>query len=64
MTREQGEQLTEIEKRINTMLPEYRLEDFEACRPRAPRLTVDEAKAAEDRARKGADEPRLDFSVA
>jgi ATP-dependent RNA helicase DeaD len=64
VTREQGEQLTEIEKRINTMLPEYRLEDFEACRPRAPRLTVDEAKAAEDRARKGADEPRLDFSVA
>jgi ATP-dependent RNA helicase DeaD len=61
VTREQGEQLTEIEKRINAMLPEYRLEDFEACRPRAPRPTVAEAAAA---AEKPASEPQLDFSVA
>ncbi len=61
VTREQGEQLTEIEKRINVMLPEYRLEDFEAFRPRAPRQTVEEAAAA---AQKPASEPQLDFSVA
>ena len=45
VTREQGEQLTGIEKRINTMLPEYRLEDFEAFRPRAKQPTVDELAA-------------------
>jgi ATP-dependent RNA helicase DeaD len=61
VTREQGEQLTAIEKRINTMLPEYKLEDFEAFRPRAPRPTVDEAAAAESPADR---EPQLDFSVA
>jgi ATP-dependent RNA helicase DeaD len=61
VTREQGEQLTGIEKRINTILPEYRIEDFEAFRPRAPRQTVDEiaAQRAAD-----APEPQLDFSVA
>jgi ATP-dependent RNA helicase DeaD len=60
ITREQGEQLTEIEKRINVMLPEYKLEDFEAFRPRTPRPTVEEAAAAQ----KPAAEPQLDFSVA
>jgi len=64
VTREQGEQLTEIEKRINLMLPEYRLEDFEAFRPKAPRPTVAEMEAAEAAARKPAGEPQLDFSVA
>jgi ATP-dependent RNA helicase DeaD len=64
VTREQGEQLTEIEKRINVMLPEYRLEDFEAFRPKTPRPTVAEMEAAEAAARKPAGEPQLDFSVA
>lgn len=59
VTREQGEQLTGIEKRINTMLPEYRIEDFEAFRPRAPRLTVEEMEA-----QRPVHEPLLDFSVA
>jgi ATP-dependent RNA helicase DeaD len=59
VTREQGGQLTEIEKRINTMLPEYRIEDFEAFRPRAPRPTVDEIAA-----QRAEPEPQLDFSVA
>ncbi len=59
VTREQGEQLTNIEKRINTMLPEYRVDDFEAFRPRAPRPTVEELEAQRPKA-----EPLLDFSVA
>ncbi|HXY35967.1 MAG TPA: DEAD/DEAH box helicase [Planctomycetaceae bacterium] len=63
VTREQGDQLTEIEKRINVMLPEYKLEDFEAFRPRSPRPTVEEA-AADAAAKKPADEPELNFSVA
>jgi hypothetical protein len=46
------------------MLPEYRLEAFEAFRPKAPRPTVAEAAAAEAAARKPAGEPQLDFSVA
>ena len=61
VTREQGEQLTGIEKRINTILPEYRIEDFEAFRPRAPRQTVDEIAAQRAAAEP---EPQLDFSVA
>ena len=59
VTREQGEQLTEIEKRINTMLPEYRLGDFEAFRPRAPRPTLEEVAAERAEA-----PPQLDFTVA
>jgi ATP-dependent RNA helicase DeaD len=59
VTKEQGEQLTEIEKRINTMLPEYRFPDFEAFRPRAPRQTV--AEMEKDRPQP---EPRMDFSIA
>jgi ATP-dependent RNA helicase DeaD len=61
VTRDQGEQLTGIEKRINTMLPEYRIEDFESFRPRERRPTVDEL-AAQRAAVEG--EPQLDFSVA
>jgi ATP-dependent RNA helicase DeaD len=41
VTREQGEQLTNIEKRINCMLPEYLIDGYEAYRPQAPRPTVD-----------------------
>jgi ATP-dependent RNA helicase DeaD len=59
VTREQGEQLTAIEKRINSMLPEYRYENFEAFRPRAPRPTVEELAA-----QRPVPEPQLDFSVA
>ena len=40
VTREQGEQLTSIEKRINQMLPEYQIEGFQAYRPQAPRPHV------------------------
>jgi ATP-dependent RNA helicase DeaD len=61
VTRDQGEQLTGIEKRINTMLPEYRIEDFESFRPRERRPTVDEL-AAQRATVEG--EPQLDFSVA
>ena len=43
VTREQGEQLTNIEKRINVMLPEYKVDGFEAYRPHPPRPTVEEA---------------------
>lgn len=39
VTRDQGEQLTNIEVRINTMLPEYRLPDYESARPKAKRAT-------------------------
>jgi len=37
VTREQGEQLTSIEKRINRMLPEYTVPGYESFRPRQPR---------------------------
>ncbi len=40
VTREQGEQLTNIEMRINQMLPEYHLDGFESARPRKARPTV------------------------
>jgi ATP-dependent RNA helicase DeaD len=43
VTREQGGQLTSIEIRINTLLPEYPLRDFEAARPGPERKTVDDA---------------------
>jgi ATP-dependent RNA helicase DeaD len=43
VTRDQGEHLTNIEKRINTMLPEYRVDGYEAYRPSKPRKRVDEA---------------------
>jgi len=46
ITREQGQLLTDIEKRINTMLPEYKIEGFEAYRPKAPR-PVHQPQAAE-----------------
>jgi len=42
VTREQGNHLTEIEKRINVLLEEYKIEGYEAYRQRAPRPTVDD----------------------
>jgi ATP-dependent RNA helicase DeaD len=39
VTRDQGEQLTNIEIRINAMLPEYRLPNYESARPKAKRTT-------------------------
>ena len=37
VTRDQGEQLTNIELRIDTMLPEYRIPAYESARPKAKR---------------------------
>lgn len=45
VTREQGEQLTNIEKYINHMLPEYRIEGYESYRPRKPRPTLENASS-------------------
>ncbi|HUG89556.1 MAG TPA: DEAD/DEAH box helicase [Planctomycetaceae bacterium] len=42
ITREQGELLTAIEKRINQMLPEYTIEGYDAYRARPPRPHVNE----------------------
>jgi ATP-dependent RNA helicase DeaD len=42
VTREQGSHLTEIEKRINVLLEEYKLEGFEAYRGRPPRPTMED----------------------
>ncbi len=36
VTREQGDELTRIEMRINDMLPQYKIEGFETARPRRP----------------------------
>jgi ATP-dependent RNA helicase DeaD len=41
-TKEEGEQLTQIEMRINTLLQEYTIAGYEAYRPRAPRQHVDD----------------------
>jgi ATP-dependent RNA helicase DeaD len=41
---DQGDQLTNIEIRINRQLDEYRIDDFQAFRPRAPRPHVDDEK--------------------
>ena len=43
ITREQGEHLTNIEKRINTMLPEYIVDGYEAFRPKKPKPRVEPA---------------------
>jgi len=43
VTREQGGQLTSIEVRINTLLPEYPLNSFEAARPGPERKTIEDA---------------------
>ncbi|MCL4108997.1 UNVERIFIED_CONTAM: hypothetical protein GTU68_052635 [Idotea baltica] len=40
VTREQGGQLTSIEIRINTLLPEYEIAEFEAARPGPERKTI------------------------
>lgn len=41
-TKEEGTQLTRIEMRINLLLNEYKLDEFEAYRPRTPRPHVDD----------------------
>jgi ATP-dependent RNA helicase DeaD len=40
VTREQGGELTNVEKRINNVLPEYRIDNFEATRPVTRERTV------------------------
>lgn len=45
VTREQGEQLTAIEKRINQMLPEYEIKGFQAFRPSVPRPHVNDERS-------------------
>jgi ATP-dependent RNA helicase DeaD len=42
VTRAQGSQLTSIEMRVNTLLQEYRVEDYESARPRREVQSVDE----------------------
>jgi len=49
VTREQGDQLTSIEKRINQMLPEYKIQGLQAYRPSVPRPHVND-EPARDRA--------------
>lgn len=49
VTREQGEQLTNIEVRINNMLPEYNIPGFESARPRAPRPHASESQGFSNR---------------
>lgn len=41
-TKEEGDQLTRIEMRINSLLEEYKFEDYEAFTPRAPRMHVND----------------------
>jgi ATP-dependent RNA helicase DeaD len=41
-TKEEGDQLTRIEMRINNLLNEYKFDDFQAYKPRAPRQHVDD----------------------
>jgi ATP-dependent RNA helicase DeaD len=40
VTKEQGDELTRIEMRINKMLPEYLVDGFQAYRPAPPRPVV------------------------
>jgi ATP-dependent RNA helicase DeaD len=40
--KDEGTELTRIEMRINYMIPEYKLDDFEAYRPSAPRKPIQE----------------------
>jgi len=41
VTREQGDELTRIEIRVNNMLDSYKIEGFEPARPTAPRKVAD-----------------------
>ena len=41
-TKDEGDQLTRIEMRINNLLEEYKFKDYEAFQPRAPRKHVDD----------------------
>jgi len=42
VTREQGDELTRIEMRVNQQLKAYEVKDYEAYRPAPPRATVDD----------------------
>ncbi|MEM9704135.1 MAG: DEAD/DEAH box helicase, partial [Planctomycetota bacterium] len=42
--RDQGDQLTKIEMRVDRLLPQYELEGFEAARPVGERKTLEDAK--------------------
>jgi len=42
VTRDQGDQLTNIEMRINQLLPEYLLKDYDSARPVKSASHVDE----------------------
>lgn len=44
VTPDQGDQLTRIEIRINTMLPEYAIDGFESFAPRKPRRTMEDVE--------------------
>lgn len=44
VTLEQGGQLTGIEMRINTMLPEYTIDGFEAYKPRPERARIEDTR--------------------
>jgi ATP-dependent RNA helicase DeaD len=43
VTQEQGDHLTNIEKRINRLLPEYCVDGYKAYQPRPPRRVVDDS---------------------
>jgi ATP-dependent RNA helicase DeaD len=43
VTRDQGDQLTKIEIRVNKLLPTYEIEDFESARPREKKRQLEEA---------------------
>ena len=58
---DQGHLLTNVEKRINGLLEEYRLDDFEAFRPGKPRKTVDDV--VEYSLPESSDEEEFSFGV-
>ncbi|MGC1275833.1 MAG: DEAD/DEAH box helicase [Planctomycetaceae bacterium] len=49
VTREQGDQLTKIEIRVNKLLPTYEVDDFEAARPREKKRRLEDAAPARQR---------------
>jgi ATP-dependent RNA helicase DeaD len=49
ITRDQGDQLTKIEIRINRLLPAYEIPGFEAARPREKKTRIDPAEEPKSR---------------
>lgn len=49
ITRDQGDQLTKIEIRINRLLPTYEIAGFEAARPREKKTRIDPAEEPKSR---------------